>query len=166
MRIPRIYHPQPLIDNAEIALSEDAANHVGRVLRMSASQTLQLFDGSNRVFNAEIVRVDKKSVQVQLGAGQLEDRESPLNLHLGQVISRGEKMEFTIQKSIELGVNVITPLFSERCGVKLDGERLAKKFSNGRKSPSPPANNAAATAFRKFARPCSWKPGAPSRTAV
>ncbi|PVD40072.1 hypothetical protein C5188_23625 [Serratia liquefaciens] len=89
---------------------------------------------------------------VRLAAGQPEDRESPLNLHLGQVISRGEKMEFTIQKSIELGVNVITPLFSERCGVKLDGERLAKKSSNGRRSPSPPANNVAATVFRKFAR--------------
>ncbi len=133
MRIPRIYHPQPLIDNAEIFLSEDAANHIGRVLRMNTGQALQLFDGSNQVFDAEITHVDKKSVQVQLSAGQREDRESPLNLHLGQVISRGEKMEFTIQKSIELGVNVITPLFSERCGVKLDGERLAKKFSSGRR---------------------------------
>ncbi|WP_273830316.1 16S rRNA (uracil(1498)-N(3))-methyltransferase [Serratia bockelmannii] len=133
MRIPRIYHPQPLTDRAEIALSEDAANHVGRVLRMSAGQALQLFDGSNQVFDAEIVRVDKKSVLVRLGDGRVEDIESPLNLHLGQVISRGEKMEFTIQKSIELGVNVITPLFSERCGVKLDGERLAKKIQQWQK---------------------------------
>ncbi len=61
MRIPRIYHPQPLTDRAEIALSEDAANHVGRVLRMSAGQALQLFDGSNQVFDAEIVRVDKRA---------------------------------------------------------------------------------------------------------
>ncbi len=133
MRIPRIYHPQPLTDRAEIALSEDAANHVGRVLRMSAGQALQLFDGSNQVFDAEIVRVDKKNVLVLLGDGRVEDIESPLNLHLGQVISRGEKMEFTIQKSIELGVNVITPLFSERCGVKLDGERLAKKIQQWQK---------------------------------
>ncbi|HAT4982057.1 TPA: 16S rRNA (uracil(1498)-N(3))-methyltransferase [Serratia marcescens] len=133
MRIPRIYHPQPLTDRAEIALSEDAANHVGRVLRMSAGQALQLFDGSNQVFDAEIVRVDKKNVLVRLGDGRVEDIESPLNLHLGQVISRGEKMEFTIQKSIELGVNVITPLFSERCGVKLDGERLAKKIQQWQK---------------------------------
>lgn len=133
MRIPRIYHPQPLTDRAEIALSEDAANHVGRVLRMSAGQALQLFDGSNQVFDAEIVRVDKKSVLVRLGDGRVDDIESPLNLHLGQVISRGEKMEFTIQKSIELGVNVITPLFSERCGVKLDGERLAKKIQQWQK---------------------------------
>ncbi|CAI2091024.1 Ribosomal RNA small subunit methyltransferase E [Serratia ficaria] len=133
MRIPRIYHPQPLTGHAEIALSEDAANHVGRVLRMSAGQALELFDGSNQAFDAEIVRVDKKSVQVRLGAAREDDRESPLNLHLGQVISRGEKMEFTIQKSIELGVNVITPLFSERCGVKLDGERLAKKIQQWQK---------------------------------
>lgn len=133
MRIPHIYHPQPLTDRAEIALSEDAANHVGRVLRMSAGQALQLFDGSNQVFDAEIVRVDKKNVLVRLGDGRVEDIESPLNLHLGQVISRGEKMEFTIQKSIELGVNAITPLFSERCGVKLDGERLAKKIQQWQK---------------------------------
>ncbi|HEI8868234.1 16S rRNA (uracil(1498)-N(3))-methyltransferase [Serratia sp. AKBS12] len=133
MRIPRIHHPEPLRSDMEIALSEDAANHVGRVLRMSAGQSLQLFDGSNQVFDAEITRVDKKSVQVRVGAGRLEDRESPLNLHLGQVISRGEKMEFTIQKSIELGVNTITPLFSERCGVKLDGERLAKKLQQWQK---------------------------------
>jgi 16S rRNA (uracil1498-N3)-methyltransferase len=133
MRTPRIYHPEPLLANAETPLSDDAANHVGRVLRMNAGQMLQLFDGSNQVFDAEITRVDKKSVQVRLTAGQLEDRESPLHLHLGQVISRGEKMEFTIQKSIELGVNIITPLFSERCGVKLDGERLAKKIQQWQK---------------------------------
>lgn len=133
MRIPRIYHPPPLTDHAEIALSEDAANHIGRVLRMSAGQALELFDGSNQAFDAEIVWVDKKSVQVRLGAGRVANQESPLNLHLGQVISRGEKMEFTIQKSIELGVNIITPLFSERCGVKLDGERLAKKIQQWQK---------------------------------
>lgn len=133
MRIPRIYHPDPLTARSEIALSEDAANHVGRVLRMQPGQTIQLFDGSNQVFDASITQVDKKSVRVSLNEGVLADNESPLNLHLGQVISRGEKMEFTIQKSIELGVNTITPLFSERCGVKLDGERLEKKLQQWQK---------------------------------
>lgn len=60
MRIPRIYHPQPLQANTELALSDEAANHVGRVLRMGEGQSLQLFDGSNQVFDAEIIRVDKK----------------------------------------------------------------------------------------------------------
>jgi len=133
MRIPRIYHPEQLIAHSEVALSEDAANHVGRVLRMQPGQHVQLFDGSNQVFDASITHVDKKSVHVQLADAELADNESPLNLHLGQVISRGEKMEFTIQKSIELGVNTITPLFSERCGVKLDGERLTKKLQQWQK---------------------------------
>lgn len=133
MRIPRIYHPEPLTAQSEIALSEDAANHVGRVLRMQPGQAIQLFDGSNQVFEASITQVDKKSVRVSLSEGVLSDNESPLNLHLGQVISRGEKMEFTIQKSIELGANTITPLFSERCGVKLDGERLEKKLQQWQK---------------------------------
>ncbi|WP_127959097.1 16S rRNA (uracil(1498)-N(3))-methyltransferase [Serratia microhaemolytica] len=127
MRIPRIYHANPLSNNTEINLSDDAANHVARVLRMNVGQTVQLFDGSNQVFSAAIIGVEKKGVRVAVGTAEWQDRESPLHLHLGQVISRGEKMEFTIQKSVELGVSVITPLFSERCGVVLSGERLEKK---------------------------------------
>ncbi|QKJ88568.1 Ribosomal RNA small subunit methyltransferase E [Paramixta manurensis] len=133
MRIPRIYHPEPLQVGSETALSEEAANHVGRVLRMASGDTLELFNGTNLTFSAEIVHADKKRVMVKILASHADDRESPLHLHLGQVMSRGEKMEFTIQKSIELGVNVITPLFSERCGVKLDEERLAKKIQQWQK---------------------------------
>ncbi|HHE8490589.1 TPA: 16S rRNA (uracil(1498)-N(3))-methyltransferase [Enterobacter ludwigii] len=133
MRIPRIYHPELITVGREIALSDDAANHVGRVLRMGAGQAIQLFDGSNQVFDAEIMRADKKSVHVTILRGEVDDRESPLHIHLGQVMSRGEKMEFTIQKSIELGVSLITPLFSERCGVKLDAERLNKKIQQWQK---------------------------------
>ena len=133
MRKPRIYHPEPLTVGQQVALSDDAANHVGRVLRMGAGQALQLFDGSNQLFEAEILRADKKSVVVNLLSGETDDRESPLHIHLGQVMSRGEKMEFTIQKSIELGVSLITPLFSERCGVKLDPERLNKKIQQWQK---------------------------------
>lgn len=127
MRIPRIYHPSPLNNQHTISLSDDAANHVGRVLRMSVGDKLELFDGSNAVFDAEITAVSKKSVEATIIHSYLSDKESPLHLHLGQVISRGEKMEFTIQKSVELGVNIITPLLSERCGVKLDAERMNKK---------------------------------------
>ncbi|WP_312629940.1 16S rRNA (uracil(1498)-N(3))-methyltransferase [Scandinavium sp.] len=133
MRIPRIWHPEPITAGSQITLSEEAANHVGRVLRMSAGQVIQLFDGSNQVFEAEILQADKKSVRVSVLSGGTDDRESPLHIHLGQVISRGEKMEFTIQKSIELGVSLITPLFSERCGVKLDAERLNKKLAQWQK---------------------------------
>ncbi|ENU1227236.1 MULTISPECIES: 16S rRNA (uracil(1498)-N(3))-methyltransferase [Providencia] len=128
MRVPRIYHPEPLQIKTTISLGDDAANHVGRVLRMTAGQKLELFDGSNQIFSAEITEATKKNVFVHIENSQIDDRESPLDLHLGQVMSRGEKMEFTIQKSVELGVNTITPLLSERCGVRLDGERLEKKL--------------------------------------
>ncbi|CDG90268.1 16S rRNA (uracil(1498)-N(3))-methyltransferase [Xenorhabdus bovienii] len=133
MRIPRIYHPEQLSVETEIYLSDEAANHVGRVLRMSNGQPLQLFDGSNQVFDAVLIETNKKTVKVSITDGKLSDHESPLNLHLGQVMSRGEKMEFTIQKSVELGVNTITPLLSERCGVKLDAERLEKKLQQWKK---------------------------------
>ena len=59
MRIPRIYHPEALTVNSEVLLDEDAANHVGRVLRMSAGQQIELFDGSNLTFSAEITRPTK-----------------------------------------------------------------------------------------------------------
>ncbi|MDE1480079.1 16S rRNA (uracil(1498)-N(3))-methyltransferase [Xenorhabdus bovienii] len=133
MRIPRIYHPERLSVESEIYLSDEAANHVGRVLRMSNGQPLQLFDGSNQVFDAELIEASKKTIKVRITDGKLSDHESPLNLHLGQVMSRGEKMEFTIQKSVELGINTITPLLSERCGVKLDAERLEKKLQQWKK---------------------------------
>lgn len=133
MRIPRIYHPESLTDTRFCQLSEDAANHVGRVLRMQSGESLELFDGSNHIYSAVIRQVSKKAVEVEILASQPDDRESNLIIHLGQVISRGERMEFTIQKSVELGVNIITPLWSERCGVKLDADRMDKKIQQWQK---------------------------------
>ena len=133
MRIPRIYHPESLEYQTQCQLSEDAANHVGRVLRMVEGEQLELFDGSNHIYPAIITESNKKSVKVNILGRELSDKESNLKIHLGQVISRGERMEFTIQKSVELGVNVITPLWSERCGVKLDDERMDKKIQQWQK---------------------------------
>lgn len=133
MRIPRIYHPSPINELGTLVLSDDAAGHIGRVLRMKEGQNLTIFDGSGYEFDAEISEVSKKQVCVTLTKKNHTDNESPLGLHLGQVISRGEKMEFTIQKSVELGVNSITPLLSERCGVKLDDKRFEKKLSQWNK---------------------------------
>lgn len=133
MREPRIYEPSPLSSGLTLPLSEEGAHHVGRVLRMQAGQALILFDGRGGQYPASIVDAGKKQVLVQLGEHQPHEVESPLDIHLGQVISRGDKMEFTIQKSVELGVNRITPLFSSRCGVKLQGERLDKKLEQWQK---------------------------------
>ena len=133
MRIPRIYQPQNLTAVTHCELSEDGVNHVARVLRMGVGQQLELFDGSNHIYPATIEEVGKKLVKVRLAATVEDNRESNLTIHLGQVISRGDRMEFTVQKSVELGVNVITPLWSERCGVKLDAERMEKKIQQWQK---------------------------------
>ncbi|MGL5696805.1 MAG: 16S rRNA (uracil(1498)-N(3))-methyltransferase, partial [Plesiomonas shigelloides] len=133
MRIPRIYHPEPLTVGQLVTLSDDAANHVGRVLRMTADDELDLFDGSNQVFRARITESSKRQVTATVTEASEDNRESPLRIHLGQVISRGDKMEFTIQKSVELGVTEITPLISERCGVRLDAERMEKKIQQWQK---------------------------------
>lgn len=133
MRIPRIYHPQTIDQLGTLPLGEDAAGHVGRVLRMQPGQELLLFDGSGAEFPASIIEVSKKNVLVEVTERIEHSIESPLDIHLGQVVSRGEKMEFTIQKSVELGVNTITPLISERCGVKLDPKRFEKKLAQWQK---------------------------------
>ncbi len=133
MRTPRIYHPEPITQSGHLTLSDDAVGHVGRVLRMKEGQALLLFDGSGAEFPATILSVSKKALQVSVSERVERSSESPLNLHLGQVISRGDKMEFTIQKSVELGVNTITPLISERCGVKLDPKRFEKKLAQWQK---------------------------------
>ncbi|QIM62643.1 16S rRNA (uracil(1498)-N(3))-methyltransferase [Pasteurellaceae bacterium Orientalotternb1] len=133
MRIPRIYHPETLAGQSHCVLSDDATNHVGRVLRMNEGTELILFDGSNHIFHATIDSISKKQISVKITHSEFDNRESNLPIHLGQVISRGDRMEFTIQKSVELGVNIITPLWSERCGVKLDGERQDKKIQQWQK---------------------------------
>jgi 16S rRNA (uracil1498-N3)-methyltransferase len=100
---------------------------------MQPEQEVLLFDGSGAEFPATITEVSKKHVQVNVTQRVEKSSESPLDIHLGQVVSRGEKMEFTIQKSVELGVNTITPLISERCGVKLDPKRFEKKLHQWQK---------------------------------
>lgn len=129
----RIFQPYTITQNSLITLDDNAFNHLIRVLRMKPGESVTLFDGSNQITPAVIHEVNKKNVVVKTATTVFDDRESPLNIHLGQVISRGDKMEFTIQKSVELGVSTITPLLSERCGVKLDQERLEKKVQQWQK---------------------------------
>jgi len=138
MRNPRIYQNTPLAVNETITLNEDAFGHTVRVLRLKEGDTVTLFNGQENQgkygdFQCELTQVTKKSAQVIIKSFTEKNIESPLNIHLGQGVSRGDRMDFTLQKSVELGVNTITPLFTERCGVKLTGERLQKKIDQWQK---------------------------------
>lgn len=126
MRQPRFYDPQPLTVNNEIKLGDDATQHI-RVLRLKAGCEIILFNSQGGQYLAQLSEVQKHSCFATVKAFQETVNESPLHLHLGQVISRGDRMEFVIQKAVELGVNEITPLISERCGVKINIERMVKK---------------------------------------
>ncbi|MBQ4876976.1 16S rRNA (uracil(1498)-N(3))-methyltransferase [Pseudoalteromonas luteoviolacea] len=133
MRIPHIYQPSGLVINQPTTLDEDAAGHIARVLRMKEGEHVSLFNGQGGEYLAKITAISKKTVEVTPFEFVDKCVESPLKVHLGQGISRGDKMDFTIQKSVELGVSEITPLFTTRCGVKLSGERLAKKHQQWQK---------------------------------
>ncbi|WNC73237.1 16S rRNA (uracil(1498)-N(3))-methyltransferase [Thalassotalea psychrophila] len=127
MSNPRIFQPIEFTVGSTIALSDDAFGHVVRVLRLKAGDEVTFFNGDGHDYQAELSEVSKKQGNANIIGKVARKNESPLNIHLGQGISRGDRMDFTLQKSVELGVNTITPLFTERCGVKLNAERLEKK---------------------------------------
>jgi len=132
MRVPRIYHPQPLQAHTHVKLEEGAARHVSRVLRLGPDAPLILFDGSGVQFSATITSVGKRTVEVLLADREETHPESPLRITLAQGVSKGDRMDFTIQKAVELGVNRIVPLNTERSVVNLKGERLEKKMNHWR----------------------------------
>ncbi|ANF56634.1 16S rRNA (uracil(1498)-N(3))-methyltransferase [Halotalea alkalilenta] len=113
-----------------LSLPEAQARHVGLVMRARVGQRLSLFDGRGHEVEAQIERADRKAVEVSVLDLRQARPESPLAVHLGQVVSKGERMEFAIQKSVELGVAAITPLYSEHGDVRLKGEREAKKLAH------------------------------------
>jgi 16S rRNA (uracil1498-N3)-methyltransferase len=128
MRATRIYQPGHYQSGQIVELSPEAGQHVAIVLRMQPGEKLTLFCGDNREFEAVIETVKKKQVIVQIGSVQEKSRESSLIIHLAQALSKGERMELVMQKSVELGVSSITPLITEYCIVKLDKERMEKKL--------------------------------------
>lgn len=130
MRIPRIHTEQVLEPNRSIELEAGPAHYIARVLRMRVGDQLILFNGCGGQYRATIEAVDKKSVVVATGEFEALERESNLQLHLGIAMSRGERMDWVIQKATELGISAISPLLSERTEVKLKGDRQDKKLKH------------------------------------
>ncbi|PAU57530.1 16S rRNA (uracil(1498)-N(3))-methyltransferase [Pseudomonas indica] len=131
MRLSRFFVDQPL-SLGQHGLPEAQAHYIGRVLRLAVGDAVQLFDGSGQEFLGQLSEVGKKSVRVELTEQFDGQAESPLRVHLGQGLSRGERMDWAIQKATELGVAVITPVVSERCEVRLKDERADKRLSHWR----------------------------------
>ena len=131
MRLSRFFIDAPL-SLGQHELPEAQAHYIGRVLRHAAGDAVQLFDGSGQEYLGELIEVGKKAVRVELREQLAGQVESPLRVHLGQGLSRGERMDWAIQKATELGVAEITPIVSERCEVRLKDERADKRLAHWR----------------------------------
>src|SRR6202023_3272061 len=132
MRLTRVYVDAPVAAGKRVVVEGSAANHIARVLRLRSGDSLTLFDGSGGEFGARIEEFRKEAVVVAVEEHRPLDRESPLPLTLVQGISRGERMDWIIQKATELGASRIVPVFTKRSVVRLDEKQAERKLQHWR----------------------------------
>jgi 16S rRNA (uracil1498-N3)-methyltransferase len=132
MRLTRCYVPGPLAAGDTRQLPQEVATHVARVLRARSGQLLTLFDGRGGEYDATIVQIDRRGVQVRIELHRAIERESPLPVTLLQALARGERMDFIVQKATELGVAAIVAMGGDRSVVRLDGAGLARRCEHWR----------------------------------
>ena len=128
--LTRLYIPEEPPAHGIIEAAADHAHHVAHVLRLAAGDALIVFDGRGHEYPAVIERIAKSRVTLRVSEPIPVDRESPLAVTLAQGISSGERMDYTIQKAVELGVRTIQPLAVERSVVRLTAERAAKRVAH------------------------------------
>jgi len=132
-RVPRLYVDVELSPQVSLALPESAAHHAAHVLRLREGESIALFNGLGGEYAARIAKIGKRGVEVEIGEHAALERESPLAVTLVQAVSSGEKMDFTIQKAVELGVAAIQPLLTAKSVVRLSAEREEKKLAHWRR---------------------------------
>ena len=130
MRTIRVHVDQPLAVDAVVALPAAAAAHVTRVLRLREGDPLVLFNGDGNDYECELENDGPRGVGARVLRARAAGNESPLRVTLAQALARGEKMDLIVQKATELGVAAIVPLLTERCEVRLDAARAAKRIEH------------------------------------
>lgn len=126
--MPRFHLPENLSVGQTVALPDNIVRHLN-VLRVRPNENITLFNGKGKAHAARLTVLEKRRAGAEILHEETADAESPLNITLIQSISSGDRMDFTLQKSVELGVTAIQPVISERCIVRLDGERAAKRLA-------------------------------------
>lgn len=132
MRLHRTYTPHAFEVGEDIGLDDRASHRLGRVLRVRPGDAVVLFNGDGRDYAATVVSAMKAGVTARVESSEAVERESPLGIVLAQGIARGERMDFALQKAVELGVEAVQPLFCRRTEVKLSGARLARRMEHWR----------------------------------
>lgn len=126
----RIYQPFAFEMGIPIRLDANASHHLARVLRAKVDDNLILFNGDGNDYAATIIKIDKKGIDVVIQRGSASHMESSTEVILAQGIARGDKMDFIVQKAVELGVKKIFPLITDRCNVKLEGKREERRLQH------------------------------------
>ena len=129
--VSRFFCPQALAPDSLVELPPAASHHALRVLRLDVGDAVTLFNGEGGEYAGRIAGTDR-GVRVQLAEWQSVERESPLELVLAQALPAGDKMDWVVQKAVELGVARIQPLLAARSVVRLSGERAVKRVAHWR----------------------------------
>ena len=129
----RLFVSETLFNGAEITLTGERARYLGKVLRLRPDDSVCVFDGSGPEWRAAVAAIRKNSVALIVGEESDPGTESSLNVHLVQAVSRGDRMDFVVQKATELGVQRITPVLSEYGVVKLGGDRADRRREHWQK---------------------------------
>lgn len=130
MRVSRLYVSTPLNVGSRIELDDDAAHYVRSVLRLKQDQTIVLFNGQGGEYLGRFTEVSRKTVRVEIEEFIDRDVESPLAVTLGLGISRGDRMDWAVQKAVELGVTQLTPLVTERCVIKFSDDKKQQRLQH------------------------------------
>jgi 16S rRNA (uracil1498-N3)-methyltransferase len=128
--LTRLYFSGELHVGRNALLPRAQARHAVRVLRLRPGSEIALFNGDGKEYSAVIERVAEDGLIVRIRDARAADREGPLAVTLAQALSSGERMDFTLQKAVELGVASIQPLATSRSVVHLDAERAAKRVAH------------------------------------
>ncbi len=129
----RFYFSGKLGNGSEVRLPPDVAHHAARVLRLAVGDAVTVFDGNGGEFEARIIRMDRGELTIKTGAHFPVEREPAIEILLAQGLSSGDRMDLTLQKSVELGVAAIQPVATERSVVKLRDERAARRAEHWQK---------------------------------
>ncbi|MFK8052240.1 MAG: 16S rRNA (uracil(1498)-N(3))-methyltransferase [Woeseiaceae bacterium] len=128
MRVTRLFLDQPISTGLTLTIGDERAHYLGRVLRAKAGQTVELFNGDGNVHLAEIEAIGRKEVTVLVQSTTQGLARSACDIRLLQAVSRNEKMDWVIQKAVELGVAAIQPVHTKRSVMQLDEKRAGKRL--------------------------------------
>lgn len=130
MRVPRLFIDVLLTTGESINLPRDKAHHISNVLRMRIGDSIKLFNDSGADYQSKIIEIGKKSAQIEIGESIQVANESPLTINLCLAVARGQHMDFSIQKAVELGIKNIIPVISDFSNVKIQGDRVHNKLAH------------------------------------